>query len=210
MVDTYFSFLMRLIKMDSKDESYYILCKELDKYAFIPKIQHDENRVTDGLNLRKLFLNSKTDDYYESYESFRDAGGWVNNRDLVAPNIIRMPHYCSILELLIGLAKRMSEIISDKRLDEWFWEILNNWLWNLKTMCDDGYYSNENNGDIEICKRIKILNDRKYRSNGQNGLFPLRRPQSDQREIELWFQMQKYISENISIDDFGNTMQKGK
>jgi hypothetical protein len=36
---------------------------------------------------------------------------------------------------------------------------------------------------------------RTYNFNGRGGIFPLRRPRQDQRDVELWYQLNAYIIE---------------
>ena len=44
----------------------------------------------------------------------------------------------------------------------------------------------------------RILN-RRYAWDGSGGLFPLMRPDGDQRTEELWSQMNSYVLEKISL-----------
>ncbi|MFZ1684153.1 MAG: hypothetical protein WAU88_08510, partial [Candidatus Zixiibacteriota bacterium] len=44
----------------------------------------------------------------------------------------------------------------------------------------------------EVLNRVIF---RTYDARGNGGLFPLRRPQRDQREVELWYQASAYLLE---------------
>jgi hypothetical protein len=42
---------------------------------------------------------------------------------------------------------------------------------------------------------LDIFVERKYDPNGYGGLFPLRCPKHDQREIEIWYQFNEYLED---------------
>jgi hypothetical protein len=44
-----------------------------------------------------------------------------------------------------------------------------------------------------ILERVK---NRDYETDGHGGLFPLRNPPEDQRQVELWYQMGHWMAEN--------------
>lgn len=88
---------------------------------------------------------------------------------------------CSIFEMLIALADRVAfETNIPPRT--WFWEFLDN--------------LGVGGGRVHISTALKKLNRRTYAANGKGGLFPLREPQQDQREVEIWYQMSAYLLEN--------------
>ena len=98
---------------------------------------------------------------------------------------------CTVLEMLIGLASRIdSDIMWDGEHDstaKWFWEMVNNldmdWL---------------DPDDILEC--IDRFLSREYDYNGVGGIFPLLKGASeDQRNVEIWYQMQSYLMENYEF-----------
>lgn len=134
----------------------YIHSREF--YSLIP---NDDNRLKDGLALRYLF---------EMETGLRDI-----ERILVSP--------CSVLEMIIGVAKHMEFIRSSELHDE-FWEMLD----NLGLRTDPGA--------VQLNLIVSRLVDRTYSPTGKGSLFPMKRFKPDMREIEIWYQMMEYIKEN--------------
>lgn len=95
---------------------------------------------------------------------------------------------CRMLEFLIGMAIRLNEIDYDPTMPDkvgpWFWILLD----NLGIIEAD---------DPWIEDMLERLNTRDYSFDGHGGLFPLRNPREDQRNIEVWYQMQAYLMENM-------------
>jgi hypothetical protein len=93
-----------------------------------------------------------------------------------------------MLELMIALADRFAFEING-RLDQCFWELMENL--GLETYND--------HTDIPRREVDDILRDviwRTYKRNGRGGFFPLKRAEKDQRDEELWYQLNTYILEN--------------
>lgn len=93
-----------------------------------------------------------------------------------------------MLELLIALAERFAFEING-RTDRCFWELMENL----------GLEDYNDSADIPEQKIDAILQEviwRTYARTGRGGLFPLRRTGEDQREVELWYQLNAYILEN--------------
>lgn len=99
----------------------------------------------------------------------------------------------SIFEVMVSLAFHMNdltqEIEQDAQISKWFWEIFDNLEFEV-----NGDYGRINH---DICERFVY---RMYREDGYGGLFPLKSPESNQREIELWYQMHQYLAENHFYD----------
>ena len=96
---------------------------------------------------------------------------------------------CRILEFLIGLAIRLNAADYDPtmpdRVGPWFWALMD----NLGIIEAD---------DLWIADSFERLNTRDISFDGHGGLFPLLRPKEDQRNVEVWYQMQAYLMENFS------------
>ena len=60
---------------------------------------------------------------------------------------------------------------------------------------DDENYT-DNGGNAAIFEIVASWLDRTYSYDGEGGLFPLRNPDYDQRDAEIWYQMQAYLEEN--------------
>jgi hypothetical protein len=93
---------------------------------------------------------------------------------------------CSVFEMMIGIARRLFTIV-EKEPAAWFWELIDNL--NL-TRYDDRHYRQDS-----VDRIITILLYRLYTPAGVGGMFPLRKPASDQRTVELWYQMNAYLIE---------------
>lgn len=100
---------------------------------------------------------------------------------------------CSMLEMLIALAQRLDYIVYNQnygnRVGKWFWMMIENLGFDPVDISDE-----RNNGrNYGILRRFL---ERRYNHSGRGGLFPLKRPVKDQRNVEIWYQMMDYISQN--------------
>ncbi len=176
--DLYFEWLYSQIeKRDSSNLEKFIL--ELHSYPFFCHVPNDDNRVEEGIELRHKFADEKKVKLSEDF--------------LSGP--------CTLLEMLVALADRMDFILFDpskgSRSWLWFWLFID----NLKLR---KYTNDDREEDISRKKNfnrvvLKKFLRRDYLANGTGGLFPLDNPSSDQREIEIWYQMAAYINENYEI-----------
>jgi len=95
---------------------------------------------------------------------------------------------CSIFEVLIAFAERAAFQI-DMTVQTWFWQF----IVNLKL--ED--YSRASRSDRHVIDDIlDTFVMREYGPNGEGGLFPLRKPQHDQRKVEIWYQFCEYVDDN--------------
>lgn len=171
----YFDWLCDIIHVDQYNRSWRLLMKDLYRRTFYSFVPHDENRAGDGLELR--------DDY------IRDS--WL-------PDKYEITGDCTILEMLIALARRISFEESDPfnsssvdRTSYWFWEMLSNL--GLSDFDDNSYA--ELGGGKYVDKIIDRFLAREYRRSGLGGLFPLSKTRKDQRRVEIWYQMSAYLEE---------------
>lgn len=151
----------------SPTKTYWKLFRQLYSKEFIWIQPNDDNRVEDGRDLR--------------YE-FRDQFKLRLNDDWM-----HLP--CSMLELLIGLARRLA-FLTDSKQDIWFWQLLENLNIEQST---DARYSEQTESYIDMILDKVIW--RTYEYNGTGGLFPLVHPAEDQRNIEMWYQLNAYLLE---------------
>ena len=151
-------------------QSYVALCDEMQDIPFKVLVSRDDNRWNDGLDLRDEFLDFIRDRSLDREEER-----------------LREP---SLLEIFVGLAAR-ARLLTAMDETEWFAIFLRNL--GLEGCSDDKF-------DIIIRQRVRRIlrkfNDRRYRANGQGGLFPLTMPMCDQREVEIWYQLGAYIREH--------------
>lgn len=172
----YFTWLCELIHIDQMETSYLNLARDLHHRKFYSLVDHDENRARDGQELRENYL-----------------------REINYPKYVDIEGDCSILEMLIALAKRMDFETSNPfdldgsvdRTTFWFWEMIDNL--GLINFSDDVYY--QYGGVNKVDKILDRFIQRKYAKDGSGGLFPLEYPPCDQRNVEIWYQMNSYLSE---------------
>lgn len=138
----------------------------LYRKTFVPILPNDDNREADGLSLR---------DEFETLYAREDYPGG-----------------CTCLEMLIALARRVSfqtlSLTDDddqNRASMFFWILIK----NLKLSPNVSMYTNNS-----IILDNFIL--RQYSMDGDGGLFPLRNSLEDQRNVEIWYQMMAWVSEN--------------
>lgn len=148
-------------------KTYWTFLRKLKGIEFVWFVPNDDNRIVDGKHLRFEFLEElklKADDVW------LDAG-------------------CSMLEMLIGLSRRLAFETEDEPRD-WFWRLIDNL--DLSDLNDKDYnrYS-----DLDVFEAMQKVIWRTYSSNGDGGLFPLDGPHQDQRKVEIWYQMSAYLLE---------------
>jgi len=94
----------------------------------------------------------------------------------------------SVLELLIAVSRR-TEWVAGGTASQWAWILLK----NLKlSKASDPWNASKAQRVDEILENFIW---RTYEPDGRGGFFPLRHPTSDQRQLEIWFQMQAYAIE---------------
>lgn len=158
--------------------TYFDLARKLYRTDFTWSILRDSNRAEDGEQLRLWFaeLNS----YYEDYKVLEGKK-------------------CSVLEMMIAFSEKIERDVigidrdAPSRSDRWFWLMLFN-LGIGGMDCSDAYYTSEI--DFMLDNVLDIFLHRKYDFNGNGGLFPLKSAKNDQKEVELWYQMQAFFQEN--------------
>lgn len=171
--DDYFLFLISEYGLNNrKGRSRSKLLEMLHNIPFRYIIERDENRAADGQELRNHYLIP--DEYEEYSEEFM-------NRD------------CSVFEMLIALAVRMDdEYVGDPSNplpEEMFWEMIRNLdLYDI---------ININFDNVKIINIVNRWLDRDFTKKGRGSIFPIYGSDfEDQREIEIWDQMNAYIYEN--------------
>lgn len=129
----------------------------------------DQNRAAGGINLRRKFA-------YDNCIDLQDVG--------TGP--------CSVLEMLIALAERMTEILTMDIWD-WFWDLIHNLGLD---QFDDVHFDERGVNYI-----LNVWLDRGYDSHGNGSIFPLTDYQGDCRTLDIWGQMNAWISENYPHTD---------
>lgn len=169
----YFDWLCGLVYNEQRNaDSFTRLLVFLDSIPFTYTIAMDGNRVSDGLHLRYRFGSER------------------------GINVAEIDHClagkpCSILEMMVALAKRCEETIMD---DPEYGDRTNLWFWG---MIDNLGLGNMDNSRFDE-KRARVIVDiflrREYNYNGHGGLFTVRNPLSDMRTTEIWYQAMWYLN----------------
>lgn len=146
--------------------TYWGLLRLLFTKEFVWFVPNDDNRAEDGKELRTEFSHDLVTKIEQSWFKLG----------------------CSMLELLIAIARRLS-FETDGEARVWFWHLINNI--ELKEYDDSSHID-----ELSVNEILDTVIWRTYRSNGQGGLFPLRRADKDQRNVELWYQLSAYLLEN--------------
>jgi len=167
----YFEWMYQLV-CNNKRLSYRKLLSYLHNVEFIYIIEMDSNRAEDGIDLRYRF------GYEQGYDN-----------QMIFTLLDNQP--CSVLEMLIALAIRCEEHImsnmNDNRTELWFWNMINNL--GLGSM-DDSNFDEDYVEDV-----VSRFLYRKYKPNGEGGLFTVKHCKSDLRNVEIWYQMCWYLNE---------------
>ena len=160
------------VRFHNPASTYWSLFRTLYSKEFVWFIPNDDNRVEEGKALRREFL---LDHRLSPYDVDRN---WLDLN-------------CSFLEMLIALSRRLA-FESEGEAHEWFWELLN-------TLALDAYSDRNGVPEVEVDEILDRVIWRQYLANGVGGLFPLEHPREDQREVEIWYQMNAYLLEHDDL-----------
>lgn len=150
-------------------EGFWQFLRQLHSKEFVWVVANDDNRVMDGADIRYEFCAVHAIDPAK-HRDWAELG-------------------CSVLEMLVGLARRCA-FEADGTPAEWFWRMVSNLP--LPPCTDEDY--GPNTARI-VNETLDALIWRTYQPNGVGGLFPLQDPEFDQRNVELWYQLNAYLIE---------------
>lgn len=169
--DMYFNWLVsKVVRTDvsSPSLSYDTLLRTMHSTEFAWLLSGDDNRAADGKDLRTRFILTAECPDYPEWRNYP----------------------ASFLEVVIALAIR-AEYDTDIPLNAWFWRMMEN-----LGLADCNDASGVTSDEIQ-----PFLDDviwRQYDYSGRGGLFPLKNPPEDQREVELWYQFCEYLVDQES------------
>lgn len=173
IIDEYNDWLLEIIGFNLPEHrKYELLIKELNKVPFRWVIPMDENRDIDAFCMRKEFL----------FDNGYDVSSvWHESR--------------TVLEVLIAFSRRIeTDITGEPGKDDfgrWFWVMLD----NLELLDFENVWFDKKAVD----RILNIWLDRKFKKNGIGSIFPTTKVTSDQRDVEMWYQMQGYIDEHWEL-----------
>jgi hypothetical protein len=175
--DRYFEWLygqVAAVRNRNPARSYWALCRQLYAREFVWFVPNDDNRVEDGKELRIEFMNEQ--DPGPADPAWMELG-------------------CSMLEMLIGLARRAAFQDGDNTI-EWFWRFVDN---IGLTDYTDEVMERDRGTQIDVEVALEQVIFRTYAPNGVGGLFPLQHAREDQRGVELIYQLYAYINEVMGL-----------
>jgi hypothetical protein len=137
-------------------------------FVWVDSVVHDEDRIKDGKALRIEFIEDQGWNISDVDHSWMEMG-------------------CSMLELMVGLSRRL-EFLADGTPHYWFWVLMSN-------IGLAGYNDRKRLPRRHIDDVLDEIIYRNYEPSGLGGFFPLQYPREDQRDIDLWTQMNEYVLE---------------
>ena len=171
LYNAYYHWLLDIVmykEMKRSGREYKKLLRAMKDKQFTVVVPNDINRLEDGKYLRF---------------TFQEETGFEGE----------IKGSCSFLEMCIGLAVRMNRDIFEPdpsyRPARWFWTMMEN--------CGLDKYTDDIFDDLIVNKLMDRVIKRTYSKTGKGGLFPIKHPNNDQRNVELWYQMQQYVMENF-------------
>lgn len=152
--------------------SYERVLYRLFKTEFYWILPRDRNRADDGLELREDFAMEA------GYPLFFWRG--------------YLPDYCTVLEMMVALAQACEErIMGDPLVGDrthiWFWTMMN------KLRLDE--FTDRRFDQELVDSAIETFLKREYSPNGDGSLFGVLKCREDLRDVELWYQLNYYLSE---------------
>lgn len=180
--DLYLEWLYRQIgsvRTRNVEQTYWILAKRMYSTEFLYFVPNDDNRASDGKDLREEFMDQNPDLPYDR--------AWMGQE-------------CSFFEVVIALA-RILDFEADTQalpggVKGWFWKLMENV--GLDRFND--FVCRDSRSLSEMDRIIKRVNNREYRPNGFGGFFPLEHTRQDQRKVELWYQLNEYLLDRHYVE----------
>lgn len=149
--------------------THWTLLRILHSTEFVWLVSADDSRIYDGLELRDEFMYDIT--FPKGPRTIPKATGTA----------------ASVFEVLYAFARR-AEFQTDDKAQDWFWEFLDN-------LGLSGFTDAEEIDPADVEEILDRFIWRTYKWNGEGGILPLRNPRSDQRDVDLWYQLAGYIAE---------------
>lgn len=167
----YFDYLCREVGIGGPSgRPYRRLASWLLAKPFTSDIVGDRNRIADGVELRY---------------GYSDALNGV----------------CRVLEVLVAMCQKMvymadGMVPNRENLEsEWFFIMIENL--GVASLTDDIWDQSASDAEEIMTEHIGIWLRREYDYDGSGGIFPLEHPRDDQAKVELWYQMNAYLMEQI-------------
>lgn len=168
ILNDYFDWLYFMVVPNPNRDHFRKLLTMLHTMEFKYFVDYDENRASDGINMRWYYVCDGGND-----------------------EILRWKEPCTVLEMIIALAMQMDSIMGDRDRDVvyWFWMMIENL--NLDWMTDDQY------DKAIVYGRVSIFLDRTYEPDGEGNIIYIPDYPRDLRKLEIWNQMCLYLDNNL-------------
>lgn len=159
-------------------------------FEYLISYVYNKNSQNSYMELLK-FLYDKNFIWTVKMDKNRAADGLSLRARFFDEDVLDKP--CSVLEMMVALADRMeTHILGDPRegdrTGQWFWSMIASM--GLTKMND----ANFDRGLVE--EKVDRMLRRDYPETGEGGLFTVEKPDSDMRDVEIWYQMQWWVREH--------------
>lgn len=179
--DEYYLWLISLVNIGLNDNElpYLILSKKLHSINYTWFVPNDDNRAFDGDELKEKFADHYNIEFYEE---------------------MALKRPCTMLEMLIALSYRYLDNVEDLDDNVILSDVFLELLYNLGLHIFTDYDYRENGNHKKVDEIVYTMLNRTYTENGEGGLFPLKYTNVDQRNVEIWYQMNAYLREKYQLD----------
>ena len=146
------------------------------EFKWDPNIPRDSDRAANGRYLRLRFAD--------------ESGIEATDEVMAKP--------CSFLEFAVALAyaiddKIMYDAENPEQAADWLWEMFGNI--ELDRFTDEYLKAGGMTAYMYVVSITDRVMSRRYEYNGYLGMFPLAKPEMDQRKVEIWYQANAYFIE---------------
>ena len=166
ILNDYFDWLYFMVVPNPSRNQFRKLLTMLHSMEFRYFVEYDENRASDGENLRWYYV---------------DDGG--------SDTILKWKQPCTVLEMIISLAMHMDDIVGDTDggldIKHFFWLMLDNL--DLGWMTDDKYEK------AYVYGKVSMFLNRDYEPDGEGNIIHIPDCKDDLRDVEIWWQMCWYL-----------------
>lgn len=174
-------------------EQYSMIFDALFREPFEAIVPNDENRGADGISLRGRFIDSRRGQRIAARKNVGQDGIQEAMEWLDGPNM---------LEVMIAICLHMEDMtrsfVEDCSASYWMERLLVNM--DIADLTDDAYVSL--GGDLAVHRAAAMVIDRTYDRLGCGSLFPMKdtrkNREKDFRTVEIWYQMQAWLGENVN------------
>lgn len=175
MKDKYLDFLY---KKGFIDDAHRELARYLHTIPFKWTLERDENRMYDGLAMRREYREYSTGSRFDfGSDTTEDFSIYSKLKD----------NACTMLEFFIGFAWRLErDMIGDSDKGERTTIWVESMLKNLDIWKYDGHIKESEYDEID--KKLNVWVKRCYKENGEGGLFFVPNAKQNMRFVEMWIQ----------------------